>query len=175
MMKIFIYLGNIVDAISKAAALVGALLVLPLIGSLTYEVASRFLWGKPTIWAYELTYMFMGTTFLFGMAYALKVRQHVSVDMFYNGMPPRGKAAVDTLCFCILLVALISICNALYQYAIEAYRYKETSGSSGWNPVVWPFRVVWLLGFVALALQTAVETVRSIVVLINGNRTESIK
>ena len=158
-MKVFSFLGKTVDAFSKAAALIGALLIVPLIGSLTYEVVSRYILNSPTAWAYEMSYMFMGSIFLLGMAYALKVRQHVNVDLFYAIMPPRGKATMD----------MIWIVDALFLYALEAYEYQETSGASGWNPVIWPFRTVWVIGFGILTAQTAVELVRSIAVLITGD------
>lgn len=169
-MKVFSFLGKTVDAFSKAAALIGALLIVPLIGSLTYEVVSRYILNSPTAWAYEMSYMFMGSIFLLGMAYALKVRQHVNVDIFYGAMPPRGKATMDMIGLAILLVALVWIVDALFQYALEAYEYQETSGASGWNPVIWPFRTVWVVGFGILTAQTAVELVRSIAILIKGDK-----
>jgi len=168
-MKVFSYVGKTVDAFSKAAALVGALLIVPLIGSLTYEVISRYLLNAPTVWAYEMSYMFMGSIFLLGMAYALKVRQHVNVDIFYGVLPPRGKATMDMVGLAILLVALIWIVDALFHYALEAYKYQETSGASGWNPVIWPFRTIWVIGFGLLAAQTAVELTRSLAILVKGD------
>jgi TRAP-type mannitol/chloroaromatic compound transport system permease small subunit len=169
-MKFFSYLGKTVDALSKAAALIGALLIVPLIGSLTFEVVSRYILNSPTAWAYEMSYMFMGSTFLLGMAYALKVRQHVNVDIFYAMMSSRGKATMDMIGLTVLLVALVWIVDGLFQYALEAYEYQETSGASGWNPVIWPFRTVWVLGFGILMAQTAVELVRSIAILIKGDK-----
>lgn len=169
-MKVFSFLGKTVDAFSKAAALIGALLIVPLIGSLTYEVVSRYILNSPTAWAYEMSYMFMGSIFLLGMAYALKVRQHVNVDLFYAIMPPRGKATMDMIGLAILLVALVWIVDALFLYALEAYEYQETSGASGWNPVIWPFRTVWVVGFGILTAQTAVELVRSVAILIKGDK-----
>lgn len=168
MMNVFSYFGKAGDALSKAAALTGALLIVPLIGSLTYEVVSRYVLKTPTVWAYEMSYMLMGSIFLLGMAYALKVRQHVNVDIFYGILPPRGKAAMDMIGLAVLLVALIWIVDALFQYALEAYEYQETSGASGWNPLIWPFRTVWVIGFGILTVQTAVELARSIAILFKG-------
>ncbi|GBO84873.1 MULTISPECIES: TRAP transporter small permease subunit [Marinobacter] len=168
MMNVSSYLGKAVDALSKAAALIGALLIVPLIGSLTYEVVSRYILNTPTVWAYEMSYMLMGSIFLLGMAYALKVREHVNVDIFYGILPPRGKATMDMIGLAVLLVALIWIVDALFQYALEAYEYQETSGASGWNPLIWPFRTVWVIGFGILTAQTAVELARSIAILFKG-------
>jgi TRAP-type mannitol/chloroaromatic compound transport system permease small subunit len=42
---------------------------------------------------------------------------------------------------------------------------KEVSGESAWNPVIWPFRVVWAVGYATLCLQAIAETLRSARVL----------
>ena len=77
---------------------------------------------------------------------------------------------MDMIGLAILLVALVWIVDALFLYALEAYEYQETSGASGWNPLIWPFRTVWVVGFGILTAQTAVELVRSIAILIKGDK-----
>ena len=42
-----------------------------------------------------------------------------------------------------------------------AFLSGETSGESAWNPVIWPFRLVFFLGFLALALQGTAELIRA--------------
>ena len=38
----------------------------------------------------------------------------------------------------------------------------EVSGESAWNPVVWPFRVFFIVGFGLFALQAIAEILKSI-------------
>jgi len=161
-MKFLVCIGKAIDGLSKLAAIIGAGLMLPLIGSLNYEIVSRYFYNKPTAWAYEMSYMFMGSMFLLGMAYTLKVRQHVNVDILYNAFSRRGRGLADFIGLTVLLIATASMSYVLFDHAWEAYEFQETSGASGWNPVIWPFRAVWFVGFLVLALQTAAEWARAI-------------
>lgn len=173
-MKLLSRIISAAESISKFFAVVGAVLIIPLILSLAYEVFSRYVLREPTIWAYEISYMLMGTIFLFGMAYALKTRQHVNVDVIYSILPKRVKALFDMIGSCILFIALFWLVNALSSYAIDTYEYQERSGASGWNPIIWPFRAVWLVGFALLAMQTFFEIIKSMHIIITGNSVEEV-
>jgi TRAP-type mannitol/chloroaromatic compound transport system permease small subunit len=54
---------------------------------------------------------------------------------------------------------------ALWSYLGQTYASGETTGQSAWNPVVWPFRVAYVAGFVLFTMQIAAEIMRSILVL----------
>ncbi|MCK0754270.1 TRAP transporter small permease subunit [Chromohalobacter japonicus] len=168
-MKLLSRIISAAESISKLFAIIGAALIIPLILSLAYEVFSRYVLREPTAWAYEISYMLMGTVFLFGMAYALKTRQHVNVDVIYSILPKRAKALCDMVGSFILFIALCWLINALFGYVMDTYEYQERSGASGWNPIIWPFRAVWLIGFTLLAMQTFFEVIKSIKIVVSGN------
>lgn len=141
---------------------IGAFLLLPLVGAMIYEVLSRHIFGVPTLWAYELAYMMMGTIFMFGIAFTLKRNAHVNVDLFYENFEPRTKAIVSLLGYALLFPFVIWVTYALFWYAVEAYVGQELSGKSAWNPVVWPYRVLLVIGFATFALQILSEILKSI-------------
>jgi TRAP-type mannitol/chloroaromatic compound transport system permease small subunit len=62
----------------------------------------------------------------------------------------------------ILLPASAWITYGLWQYFFEAYRTGERSGSSAWNPVLWPFRFILFIGFLAFTLQVFAEIIKRI-------------
>ena len=62
-------LVRLIERLSGGFGVLGAIIVAPLILATVYEVFSRYLFNAPTIWAYELGYMAMGTNFLLGAAY----------------------------------------------------------------------------------------------------------
>lgn len=157
-----------IEALTNAAAAVGAFLLLPLVGSMVYEVLSRYLFSAPTFWAYELAYMMMGSIFMLGMAYALKEKAHVSVDLFYLSMGVRAKAVVNLLGFLLFIPCLLWLTYALFGYMVKAYEGHELSGQSAWNPVIWPYRSLFVAGFVILTLQSFVEVWKSICALRRG-------
>ena len=76
---------------------------------------------------------------------------------------------IDLIGYVILLLpGLLWLDIGLYDYAREAYEYGEVTGESAWNPVVWPFRSAWVLGFVVFTLQVVAEVLKALVVLMSG-------
>lgn len=160
---------NAIDKLSGTVGIATAWLVVPLIFATVYEVTARYVFGAPTIWAFEIGYMAMGTHFLLGSAYALREGSHIRVDVAYTHFSPRVKALVDIVGYtCLFIPVSTWLCYRLYLYAWDAYQSGELSGQSAWNPVIWPFRVVFLAGFALLTLQALAELAKRIRVLVRG-------
>ena len=151
-----------IDRISGGAGAAAGWLIVPLIFATTYEVFSRYVLHTPTIWAFEVGYMATGANFLIGAAYTLREKSHIRIDVFYGHLfSRRTQAIVNLIGFCVLLLpAAFLLTDALWTYAAMAYKSKEGSGQSAWNPPIWPFRMVFFSGFLFLLLQGLAETVR---------------
>ena len=160
------------EVVTDVAAFIGILIIVPLILGMVYEVLSRYIFSAPTFWAYELGYMMMGAIFVLGMAYALKVRQHVTVDLIHGALGPRGKAAVNILGYCVFIPCVAWLTYALWGYTLRAYVGGELSGQSAWNPQIWPYRVVLTIGFLVFLLQVLIEFVKNWIVLFTNDATE---
>lgn len=161
-----------VDRLSTAVGVIAAWLIVPLVIALCYEVVARYVFGAPTIWAYELAYLLTGSGWLLGMAYALAGGAHIRIDVVYLGLSPRKRALVDVVGYLLLLLPfLVWVASTLDDRAIQAFRSGEHTGQSAWNPPLWPFRTVFFVSFALLALQVAAETVRAAAVLL-GRRPE---
>ena len=155
-----------IEALTRVAGWLGAILVFPLIGALIVEVFSRYVAGRPTLWAFEVSYMVMGAMFMLGMANALRVGQHVSVDIVTPQLKPRANALIRAVGYVLFLPVLVWLVWELSKYAWSAFDTNERSGRSAWNPVVWPIFTVWFLGFALLALQVVAELLKSVRVLL---------
>lgn len=151
---------------------VAAALVVPLVLVLLYEVIARYALGAPTVWAFDLTYMLMGSIFMMAMSYALKNKYHVNVDLILPNLPIRVQATINLVCYGTLLPALIWMTQYVGIAAFEAYHSGEVAGVSAWNPLIWPFKTVWLIGFVLLCLQVAVEILKALISLRTGRTYE---
>ena len=78
-------------------------------------------------------------------------------------MTQRTKAIIDIVCYVgLLLPFLIWLTTVLWRRATEAIASGEKSGQSAWNPVVWPFRTVFLVAFALLILQVLAEVIKSV-------------
>ena len=162
---------NLIDWLERPAELSGriaAAFVVPLVLVLLYEVIARYAMGAPTVWAFDLTYMLMGTIFVLAMSYALKNKYHVNVDLILPNLPVRIQALINITCYGAILPALVWMTQYVSIAVFEAYHNGEVAGVSAWNPVVWPFRTAWAIGFGLLSLQVAVELLKALISLYTG-------
>lgn len=155
-----------IEALTGGVGMLAALVVVPLVVATCYEVFARYVFGAPTIWAFELGYTLMGVHFLLGGALTLKRQRHIRIDVIYAQLSPRKRAAIDlALYLALVLPALILVSLRLGDYAASAYASGETSGQSAWNPPIWPFRAIIAASFVLLALQVLAECLKCLDVL----------
>ncbi|WP_374449082.1 TRAP transporter small permease subunit [Stella sp.] len=156
-----------IDRLSTVVGVLAAWLLAPLVIALCYEVVARYVFGAPTIWAYELAYLLTGSGWMLGMAYALARGAHIRIDVLYLGMSPRRRALVDLFGYLVLLIPfLVWVTTTLDDRAIHAMQSGERTGQSAWNPPIWPFRTVFLVSFAMLTLQAAAEAARAAMILL---------
>ena len=74
-----------IDKFNEFMGKIGALLVLPLVGVVFYEILMRYAFNKPTIWGFELTLFIYGLNYMLGLALTEGRGGHVSVDVLKIG------------------------------------------------------------------------------------------
>ena len=115
--------------------------------------------------------MLTGSYFLLGAAYAVREDAHIRIDLLYNRLGEKGKAVANLVGFgVIVLPTIVLIVSGLYEYAREAYESGERSGQTAWNPVVWPFRFTFFVGFVLLGAQALAQILKALGVLMRPAR-----
>jgi TRAP-type mannitol/chloroaromatic compound transport system permease small subunit len=154
-----------IERISGVSGETTAWLVVPLILATVYDVIARYAFNAPTEWAYEVGYMVMGAHALLGMAYTLREGGHIRIDAFTQRFSQTTKAVVDLIGYLIVLPCLCWVTWSLWQYWTGAFRSGELSGQSAWNPIIWPFRLIFFVAFVLLVLQIIAEVMKAIMYL----------
>lgn len=159
---------RLIEGLTTRTGFLISLTIIPLVLTATYEVFARYVFGAPTIWAYELGYMITGTHFLIGAAITLARDSHVRIDILYDRLSLRARALVNLAFYLALFLPFLVLLNeALWDYALSAFASGERSGNSAWNPPIWPFRMLLSLGFTLLALQVIAECLKSVLTLQN--------
>lgn len=154
---------RLLEFLPKVFALYGAWLVVPLMLALVYEVISRYIFNKPTSWAYDLTYMLSTAVFMLGVAYALQKGLHVRVDFLLARARPRYQALVDALLYVILFFPSMAIFLVIsYQFAAKSWRQLETYPQSPWMPPIYPLKSLIPLVVTLLLIQGIAELIKCI-------------
>lgn len=154
---------GILDGIAEWTGRIVSWLIIPMVGSLVYEVGARYLFDAPTVWAYDMTFMLYGSFFMLGAAYTLKHKGHIRTDSFYGSWSPRRQGWVDTICYAVFFFPpLIAFLVVTWDYFLKSYGQDERIMTSPWMPIVWPFKLVLPLATMLLLLQGISELVKSV-------------
>lgn len=159
------------DAISTATGWIAALLILPMVMCLVYEVVARYAFNAPTLWAYDMTYMLYGSLFMLGAAYTLKRDGHIRTDSFYAGWSTRRKGWTDAACYLILYFpGMIAFLYVGSEFFLKSLSQGERVVTSPWMPIVYPFKFVIPLSTALLLIQGLAEFIRSVHAGMTGER-----
>ncbi|MHA7775651.1 TRAP transporter small permease [Roseibium sp. M-1] len=88
----------------QALAWLAALLFVAAGCMLTYEVAARYLFIAPTIWAAELSQLCLIWGSMTAMPWLLKTGRHISVDALTERLGPRAKRVCHVLAMAFVAV-----------------------------------------------------------------------
>ncbi len=134
-----------IDTVSETSGWVAKWFALILVFAGTYEAVSRHFFNAPTEWAYDVLCMAGGTLYLLGASYDYLHESHTRVDMFYNMLPPRGKAFMNVVCSIFLFFPLMLVMFKLaFTWAVRAVTIKEVLQQLGIP--AWPYRTVFAVG-----------------------------
>ncbi len=78
-------------ALVELAGGLSALLLALMTAVVTYEIVMRYVFGRPTLWAHDVSvYALLWFAFL-GLAPAERGGHHIRVDLFYRRLPPAAR------------------------------------------------------------------------------------
>lgn len=157
---------RVVRAIDRFTDFTGTLvawLIVPLMLIVSYEVISRYVFGTPTVWSFDLTYMLYGAIFMLGAAYALHKGAHIRTDFFFEKWSVRTRGSIDAVAYIVFFFpALITFFVVSGHEAWYAFVIGETSEQTPWRPILWPFKAVVPLTCLLLLIQGVAETIKSV-------------
>jgi TRAP-type mannitol/chloroaromatic compound transport system permease small subunit len=157
-----------IEAVSGWTGKIASWFLVLLMLLITYEVAMRYIFVKPTIWGYELSMMFGGSILLM-LAYVQKHDANIRVGILYEKLSPRGRALVNVLGTVIFAYPVfIYILIGAYQYMIRAFVTGEKMSEAFWYPPAAPFRTVIFISVCLAILQFTATLIRDVHILLKG-------
>jgi len=143
-------------------------LLIPLSFLVVFDVILRYVLNMPTIWVWDVGVQIQAAIVVLGGGYALLHKGHVSVDILIGKLSTRKRAALDTIMYLFLVGSVAVLLWRLSISAQYALSIKE-HWTSTWAPVVYPLKVLIVVGVGALLLQAIAGWIRSILILVRGD------
>jgi len=139
-----------------------ALLILPLIYVVMYEVIARKIFHAPTTWGFELTVYLYGAHFMLGMAYTLLLDRHVRIDVIVLLLPEKIQLWLRVITFVLIFVPFVgALTYASIAYAAHSWAINEHSWTA-WKPPLYPYKTVMPVAMVMLLFQGFSNFIRDI-------------
>jgi len=169
----------VIDIINYRAGQLIALLMVPLIAVVVYEVfarnsfailqnagfedLARSLGLGPTLWVYDTSRMIAGVLFMAAAGYGLMRGVHIRADFLYRFWSNKTQATVDaTLYLLFFMPSMIFFTIVAAQFWWLAFSTGETMAiDSAWGPILWPARTAMPVGGFLLMLQGIPEIFRA--------------
>lgn len=130
-----------------------------------YEVITRRVFGKPTVWTFEIITMTFGFHFMFAAAYTLLHRKMACVDLLYSRLSPKKQAVLDIFTYGLFFFPfVIGVLIYSVSYAFYSWETLERSWSV-FAPPIYPFKTVIPIVFALLLLQGISEVLKRILIL----------
>ncbi|WP_274425992.1 TRAP transporter small permease subunit [Chelativorans sp. YIM 93263] len=137
--------------------------------AVSYEVFVRYVLSRPTVWAFDLSYIMYGTLFMMAGAYTLSRDGHVRGDFIYRLWQPRTQAKVElVLYFLFFFPGILALIFSGWRYASRSWRYMEVSTMSPANVPIYQFKTVIIAAGILLLIQGIAQVCRCIITIRTG-------
>lgn len=148
----------LITTLSRAAGLMGAVLMALTGVMLTFEVVARYFFIKPTIWAAELSQLCLIWGCLLSMAWLLGARRHITVNAVTALLPLSAQKA----CVALALICIIAFSGIVTVWGWDIFYDSFTRGrttGSLLNLPTWVAELSVPVGFGLLTLQAFTDLI----------------
>ena len=156
-----------IDTINEWMGRIGGWFLIPLSFLVVYDVILRYVFNMPTLWAWDVNVQIQAAIVVLGGGYALLHKGHVSVDILVSKLSTRKRALLDSIMYIFLvggLAVLLWRVSISCQYALQIKEH----WTSTWAPIVYPLKVLIVIGVGTLLLQGIAGWIRNILTAIHG-------
>ncbi|MEP3345670.1 MAG: TRAP transporter large permease subunit [Litoreibacter sp.] len=168
-----------IDVLNYRAGQLIALLMVPLIIVVVFEVISRNSFSilqnagfedlarslglGPTLWVYDTSRMIAGVMFMAAAGYGLMRGVHIRADFLYRNWEDKTQATVDASLYLLFFIpSMIFFTIVASEFWWLAFSRGETMQiDSAWGPLLWPARLAMPVGGLLLTLQGIPEIFRA--------------
>ena len=164
-MTILIALARIIDRVTAfVGRAVSWLILLAVLVSAGNAISRKAFDIASNAWL-ELQWYLFGSAYLLAAAYTLQQNEHIRIDILYNMYSRRKQNMVDLFGHIFFLMPFVLLMlSYFFPYVWLSFRSGEVSTNAG-GLIIWPGKLMLLLGFGLLALQGVSEIVKKIAIM----------
>jgi TRAP-type C4-dicarboxylate transport system permease small subunit len=150
---------RLLDRLNDLLAWIAAWLFFATAAMITWEVVARYVFTAPTVWAEELSRVFLVWGTFLAMAALLRRRSHIRITIVTGLLAPGARRAAEI--FSLAVIAVVAGVAAWYGWtiALDSIERGRTTATMLDLPQ-WLVEVSVPLGFLLLGLQALAETWR---------------
>lgn len=126
--------------------------ILPISAIVMFEVIARYVFNRPTIWAWDVNVQLQAFMATLGGGYVLLNDDHVRVDILVAKVSMRKRAILESFTGLLTILALGILTWHLIDVAVTSVKYLEVDWSY-FAPPVYPLRCLMAFGSLMLFLQ----------------------
>jgi TRAP-type mannitol/chloroaromatic compound transport system permease small subunit len=129
--------------------------ILPICAIVMLEVVARYVFNRPTVWAWDVNVQLQAFMATLGGGYVLLNDGHVRVDILVAKFDRRSRAILESFTGSLTIFVLGILTWQLISMAATSVKYLEV-GWSYFAPPVYPLRILMAFGSLMLFLQAIV-------------------
>lgn len=143
-------------------------LLVAMMAAVCFEVLSRYVFNRPTLWSFDLNTNLLCVYSLLGGGFVLLRRSHVRVDILHARLSPRTQCLLDCLTslFFFLFVGVL-VWEGIH-IGIQSWLQKETSGTILDWPL-FPTKFMVPVGALLLLLQGTAKFLEDLTSVVTGH------
>jgi TRAP-type mannitol/chloroaromatic compound transport system permease small subunit len=144
--------------------------LLILVAFSVYEVFTRRIMGKPTVWTHEMLGFVFAAVVLLPLGFAHLHDSHAKVDILTEKASPKTLAIIETIVF---LPFLGLFCYVMLKdgitYASTSWMIRERTPSA-FNVIIYPAKTLIPVGIALLSMSALSRWIKGIVFLVKGEK-----
>ncbi len=160
---------KVIDRMSEWTGRLVSFLILFMTGVILFEITARYIFGKPTTWAFEISLALYGIYVALLGAYTLVTGGHVNVDILYSRFSPRARAGVNSFSWLIFFLWCGALAWTGWIRGIESLMIRE-SESTAFGCPIYPVKLSLAVGGSLLFLQGLAGYIRNIYTFVTGRK-----
>ncbi|MGM0663341.1 MAG: TRAP transporter small permease subunit [Thermodesulfobacteriota bacterium] len=157
-----------IDFVSEWSGKLVSVLIVFIMAILLLEVALRFAFNAPTIWAHELSMHFFGAYSVLAGAYVLLHNQHVKIDLIYLRFSTRGRAIIDTFTYLLFFLFIGLLLRYGIMIAWRAVELRQAVSPSPWGSPIWPTKLTVPIAALLILAQGLANFIRTVKLAVTG-------